>query len=86
MTQPPRYLVFAMEFYEIVGGFGDFVDGYATLPEAVARAEAEFARLHANGQPCGDVHVADLLAHPARRLVWINGARVVDETRARALA
>ena len=43
------------------------------------RAEAEFARLHANGQPNGDVHVADLLAHPAARLVWINGARVVEE-------
>lgn len=71
-----RYIVFAMEFYEVQGGFGDFVAAYVDEADAFARAEEEFARLHANGQPVGDVHVADMSGVP--RLVWINGARVVD--------
>lgn len=73
-----RYIVFAMEFYEVQGGFGDFVAAYDNEAEAFERAGAEFARLHAQGQPVGDVHVADLSAKPFPRLVWINGARVVE--------
>ena len=71
-----RYIVFAMEFHEVQGGFGDFVDQFDREPDAIACAEAEYERLMHNGQPNGDVHVADLLAKPARRLVWINGSRV----------
>lgn len=73
-----RYIVFAMEFYGIVGGFGDFSAAYDNEADAFACAGREFARLHANGQPVGDVHVADMMAKPSPRLVWINGARVVD--------
>lgn len=77
-----RYLVFAMEFYEIQGGFGDFVDGFDNEADALACAVAEFDRLQHAGLPVGDVHVADLLAKPKHRLIWINGARVKDEARA----
>ena len=76
-----RYIVFAMEFYEVQGGFGDFVDGFAREADAIACAEAEFARLHHDGKPVGDVHVADLMAKPAHRLIWINGVRVREVER-----
>ena len=76
-----RYIVFAMEFYEVQGGFGDFVDAFDNEGAAIACAEAEFARLQHAGQPVGDVHVADLLAKPKYRLIWINGTRVRDVER-----
>ncbi len=55
-ARPKRFLVFAFNHYEALGGWNDLADSFATLQEAVAHMDS----LVASTGPDGDVQVVDL--------------------------